>query len=102
MLKYQRTIAVSLLYSTSFHHNLPGQAWIEEHGEALLSLLTEAMSKYKGSVRLEMCDGLWASRTIAERGGRVGDGKLSAKIIGNMSIRLNTYTSSQRIVIPFI
>ena len=30
------------------------------------------------------------------------DGEFSAKIIWNMFIRLNTYTSSQRIVIPFI
>ena len=60
LLPYERTIGAALLYQTAWHEGLPGHTWVEEFGEALLSLLAARRLKYRGGWR-------WISWTPSSR-----------------------------------
>ena len=53
VLKYERTIVCTLLYSSKWHQDLPGQARSEDFGEGMFNKLVRDKAKNTGSVTVE-------------------------------------------------
>ena len=72
VLKYERTIMCTLLYSNKWHQDLPRQAHSEEFCEGMLSNLVRDKAKNDGSVAVEEVENNYLLLQVGPGGKRVG------------------------------
>ena len=102
LLPYERTIGAALLYQTEWHEGLPGHAWVEEFGEALLSLLAARRLKYRGAVEVDVVDAIFQTITVKKSGGGVGRSCIKPAAVRRMSARLARYALLERTVVSYV
>lgn len=102
LLPYERTIGAALLYQTAWHEGLPGQAWVEEFGEALLSLLAARRLKYRGAVEVDLVDAIFQTITVKKSGAGVGRSCIKPAAVRRMSARLARFALVQRTVVSYV
>jgi hypothetical protein len=102
LLPYERTIGAALVYQTAWHEGLPGHAWVEEFGEALLSLLAARRLKYRGAVDVDVVDAIFQTITVKKSGGGVGRCCIKPAAVRRMSARLARFALIERTIVSYV
>ena len=102
LLPYERTIGAALLYQTAWHEGLPGHAWVEEFGEALLSLLAARRLKHRGAVEVDMVDAIFQTITVKKSGAGIRRSCIKPAAVRRMSARLARFALVERTVVSYV
>ena len=102
VLKCERTIMCTLLYSSKWHQHVPGQAHSEEFGAGMLSKLVRDKAKNTGSVTVEEVE----SHYLLLQGGpgskRVGVENVAKNLVQSMQKRLTRVLAADRICMAYV
>ena len=102
LLPYERTIGAALVYQTAWHEGLPGHAWVEELGEALLSLLAAQRLKYRGTVEVDLVGAIFQTITVKKSRAGVGRSFIKPAAVRRMSARLARFALVERTVVSYV
>ena len=102
VLKYERTIMCTLLYSSKWHQDLPGQAHSEEFGEEMLSKLVRDKAKSTGSVTVEEVENHYLLLQVGPDGKRVGVQNVPKNLVHRMQQRLTRFLAADRICMGYV
>ena len=92
----------TLLYSSRWHENLPGQAHSEEFGEGLLSKLVRDKAKNTGSVTVEEVENHYLLLQVGPSGKHVGVQNGPKNLVHRMRQRLTRFLASDRICMAYV
>ena len=102
VLKYKRTIMCSLLYSSKWHQDLPGQAHSEEFGEGLLRKLVRDKAKNTSSVTVEEVETHYLLLQVGPGGKRVGVQNVPKNLVQRMRQLLTRFWAADRICMAYV
>ena len=84
LFEYERTVATVLLCHTAWHTAMPGQAFVEEFCESLLSSLVTKKGQNRGAVTIEDLNDLYHLITIRKEGRRVNICKIPNSFVNSV------------------
>ena len=99
LLKYERTIMCTLLYSSKWHQDLPSQANSEEFGEGMLSKLVRDKAKNTGSVTVE---NHYLLLQVGPGGKGVGVQNIRMNLVHKMRQRLTRFLAADQICMAYV
>ena len=102
VLKYERTIMCTLLYSSKWHQDLPVQAQSEEFDEGMLSKLVCDKAKNTGFVIVEEMENHYLLLQVAPGGKHVGVQNVPKNLVQRMRQRLTRFLASDRICMAYV
>ena len=102
LLKYECTVATTLLCHTAWHAAMPGQAFAEEFCESLLSSLVTKKGQNTGAVTIEDVDDLYHLITIRKEGHRVNVCKNPNSFVHSVRQRLTAYLNVECVYVPWV
>ena len=81
---------------------MPGQAFVEEFCESLLSSLVTKNGQSRGAVTIEDVDDLYHLITIRKEGHRVNVCKIPYSFVNSVRQRLTAYSNTERVSVPWV
>ena len=94
LLKYERTVATTLLCHTAWHKAMFGHAFAEEFCESLLSNLVTRKGQNRGAVTIEDVDDPYHLITIRHKGSRLNLYKMLNSFVNSVRQRLTAYLNA--------
>ena len=102
LLKYERTVATSLLCHTAWHSAMPGRIFAEEFCESLLSSLVTKKGQNRGAVTIDDVGDLYHPILIWKEGHRVNVCKIPNSFVNSACKRLTASWNSERVYVLWL
>ena len=102
VLKSERTIMCTWLYSSKWHQDLPGQAHSEDFAEGMLSKLVRDKARNTGCVTVGEVENHYLLLQVGPGGKRVGVQNVSKNLVQSIRHRLTRNSAPDRICMVYV
>ena len=100
LLNYERTVATALLFHTAWHSAMPGQGYVEECCESLLSSPVTKKTQNRAAVTIDDVEDVYHPIIIRKEGHRVKVCKIPNSCGNSGCQRLTVYFNAERVYVP--
>ena len=102
VLKYECTIMCTLMYNSTWHQDLPGQAHSEEFRKGMLSKLVRDKANNTGSVTVEEVKNHYLLPKVGPGGKHVGVQNVPQNLVQRMRQRRTRFLATDRICMAYV